>query len=149
MILIHYFLLHINFPLVAFPSLFSTLLYSIWSRYLGIKVKFWARKYGGRLIFWVRSIDVSWLLLLFIVRYSVSCRVIECLSLQLHLLPFQISNTSLKNRKILVKLCNIVVTCGVWLAAAGLLGVLKKMGRDSISDGNRVGLGRGGVCCPV
>ncbi|KAA8540347.1 hypothetical protein F0562_024734 [Nyssa sinensis] len=47
----------------------------------------------------------------------------------------EISNTSLKTRKVVVELCNIVVTRGARLAAAGVLGILKKMGRDTSRDG--------------
>lgn len=42
----------------------------------------------------------------------------------------EISNTSLKTRKIVVELCNIIATRGARLAAAGILGILKKLGRD-------------------
>ncbi|CAK9139886.1 unnamed protein product [Ilex paraguariensis] len=47
----------------------------------------------------------------------------------------EISNTSLKTRRVVVELCNIVATRGARLAAAGILGVLKKMGRDTLRDG--------------
>ncbi|KAK4482006.1 hypothetical protein RD792_012922 [Penstemon davidsonii] len=46
-----------------------------------------------------------------------------------------ISNTSLKMRRVVVELCNIVATRGARLAAAGILGMLKKMGRDTKSEG--------------
>ncbi|KAL2539201.1 Hexokinase-1 [Abeliophyllum distichum] len=46
----------------------------------------------------------------------------------------EISNTSLKKSRIVVKLCNIVTARGARLAAAGVLGILKKMGRDSLKD---------------
>ncbi|KAJ0076232.1 hypothetical protein Patl1_33962 [Pistacia atlantica] len=49
----------------------------------------------------------------------------------------EISNTSLRVRKIIVELCNIVATRGARLAAAGILGVLKKMGRDTLKDGDQ------------
>lgn len=42
----------------------------------------------------------------------------------------EISNTSLKTRKVVVELCNIIATRGARLAAAGVLGILKKLGRD-------------------
>lgn len=48
----------------------------------------------------------------------------------------EISNTSLKMRKTIVELCNIVATRGSRVAAAGIFGVLKKMGRDVVKDGN-------------
>ncbi|KAI3463297.1 hypothetical protein Pfo_019960 [Paulownia fortunei] len=47
----------------------------------------------------------------------------------------EISNTSLKTRRAVVELCNIVATRGARLAAAGILGVLKKMGRDTPKEG--------------
>ncbi|CAA2971164.1 hexokinase-1 [Olea europaea subsp. europaea] len=46
-----------------------------------------------------------------------------------------ISNTSLKTRRVVVELCNIVATRGSRLAAAGVLGILKKMGRDTLREG--------------
>ncbi|KAJ0007033.1 hypothetical protein Pint_29587 [Pistacia integerrima] len=49
----------------------------------------------------------------------------------------EISNTSLRVRKIIVELCNIVATRGARLAAAGILGILKKMGRDTLKDGDQ------------
>lgn len=51
------------------------------------------------------------------------------------LLSPQISNTSLKKRRVVVELCNIVATRGARLAAAGIFGVLKKMGRDTLLEG--------------
>ncbi|KAH7565329.1 hypothetical protein ACOSP7_020348 [Xanthoceras sorbifolium] len=49
----------------------------------------------------------------------------------------EICNTSLRMRKTIVELCNIVATRGARLAAAGILGILKKMGRDVVRDGER------------
>ncbi|XP_004302852.1 PREDICTED: hexokinase-1-like [Fragaria vesca subsp. vesca] len=49
----------------------------------------------------------------------------------------EISNTSLKVRKLIVELCNTVATRGARLAAAGILGVLKKLGRDVFRDGEK------------
>ncbi|ESR40107.1 hexokinase-1 [Citrus sinensis] len=49
----------------------------------------------------------------------------------------EISSTSLSMRKTIVELCNIVATRGARLAAAGILGVLKKMGRDAAKDGDK------------
>nr|APW83749.1 hexokinase [Lycium barbarum] len=43
----------------------------------------------------------------------------------------EISNTCLKTRRLVVELCNIVATRGARLAAAGVLGIVKKMGRDT------------------
>ena len=36
-----------------------------------------------------------------------------------------------------VKLCDIVATRGARLAAAGILGIIKKQGRDTIRDGEK------------
>lgn len=49
----------------------------------------------------------------------------------------QISNTSLKVRKVVVQLCNIVSTRGARLAAAGILGLIKKLGRDTPKVGEK------------
>lgn len=50
----------------------------------------------------------------------------------------QISNTSLKARKLIIKLCDIVATRGARLSAAGILGILKKLERDSnAASGNQ------------
>ncbi|KAI3711595.1 hypothetical protein L1987_70134 [Smallanthus sonchifolius] len=47
----------------------------------------------------------------------------------------EISNTSLKMRKAIVELCEIVATRGARLSAAGILGILKKTGRDVSKEG--------------
>nr|GEU65761.1 hexokinase-1-like [Tanacetum cinerariifolium] len=47
----------------------------------------------------------------------------------------QISSTPLSTRKIVVEICNIIATRGARLAAAGILGILKKIGRDTVRDG--------------
>ncbi|XP_008795842.2 hexokinase-2-like isoform X2 [Phoenix dactylifera] len=48
-----------------------------------------------------------------------------------------ISNTSLKTRKLVVKVCDIIASRGARLAAAGILGVLKKQDRDNAArDGS-------------
>ncbi|KAJ4851555.1 hexokinase A [Turnera subulata] len=47
----------------------------------------------------------------------------------------EIHNTSLKTRKVIIQLCGIVAARGARLAAAGILGILKKMGRDTVKDG--------------
>lgn len=52
-------------------------------------------------------------------------------------LLLQVSNTSLKVRKIIVDVCNIIAIRGARLAAAGILGVLKKIGRDTLKDGSK------------
>ncbi|KAL9665717.1 hypothetical protein QQ045_000514 [Rhodiola kirilowii] len=44
---------------------------------------------------------------------------------------FEISNTSIKVRKTIVELCNIVAIRGVHLSAAGIVGIIKKLGRDT------------------
>ncbi|KAM2419921.1 hypothetical protein EV1_026163 [Malus domestica] len=49
----------------------------------------------------------------------------------------EISNTSLKMRRVVVALCDIVATRGARLSAAGILGVLKKLGRDTVKDGEK------------
>ncbi|KAK6125115.1 hypothetical protein DH2020_041128 [Rehmannia glutinosa] len=49
----------------------------------------------------------------------------------------EIPNTSLKTRRVVVQLCNIVATRGARLAASGVLGVLKKMGRDTLRDNGK------------
>ncbi|KAK6128003.1 hypothetical protein DH2020_038250 [Rehmannia glutinosa] len=49
----------------------------------------------------------------------------------------EISNTSLKTRRVVVELCNIVATRGARLAAAGILGILKKMGRDTTNESGK------------
>ncbi|XP_044479484.1 hexokinase-1-like [Mangifera indica] len=49
----------------------------------------------------------------------------------------EVSNTSLKVRKIIVDVCNIIAIRGARLAAAGILGVLKKIGRDTLKDGSK------------
>ncbi|CAH9063560.1 unnamed protein product [Cuscuta epithymum] len=47
----------------------------------------------------------------------------------------EIPNSSLRARRVVVKLCNIIATRGARIAAAGLLGILKKMGRDTPKSG--------------
>ncbi|XP_059433403.1 hexokinase-1-like [Corylus avellana] len=49
----------------------------------------------------------------------------------------EISNTSLKMRKVIVEVCDIVATRGARLSAAGIFGILKKLGRDTIKDGEK------------
>ncbi|XAR67059.1 Hexokinase [Bertholletia excelsa] len=48
-----------------------------------------------------------------------------------------ISNTSLKTRKVVVELCDIIAIRGARLAAAGILGILKKLGRDTVKEGEK------------
>lgn len=40
-------------------------------------------------------------------------------------------------RKVVVALCDIVATRGARLSAAGIMGVLKKLGRDTVKDGEK------------
>ncbi|XP_030465176.2 hexokinase-1-like [Syzygium oleosum] len=47
----------------------------------------------------------------------------------------EISNTTLKMRKVVVELCDIIATRGARLSAAGIVGILKKLGRDSTREG--------------
>ncbi|XP_058074144.1 hexokinase-2-like [Magnolia sinica] len=48
-----------------------------------------------------------------------------------------IASSSLKKRIVVVELCNIVAMRGARLAAAGILGILKKLGRDTVRDGKK------------
>ncbi|KAI3941377.1 hypothetical protein MKW98_001418 [Papaver atlanticum] len=50
---------------------------------------------------------------------------------------FGISGTSLETRRIVVDLCNIVATRGARLSAAGIVGILKKMGKDTVNEGEK------------
>ncbi|PSS01925.1 Hexokinase-1 like [Actinidia chinensis var. chinensis] len=45
-----------------------------------------------------------------------------------------IPNTSLKTRKLIVELCDIISIRGARLSAAGILGILKKLGRDTVRE---------------
>lgn len=47
-------------------------------------------------------------------------------------------NTPLKVRKIVVELCDLVAERGARLAAAGIVGILKKIGRDGSATGGRL-----------
>ncbi|PIN04845.1 Hexokinase [Handroanthus impetiginosus] len=49
----------------------------------------------------------------------------------------EIPNSSLKMRKMIVEICDIVASRGARLSAAAILGVLKKLGRDGIKDGEK------------
>ncbi|XP_057454421.1 hexokinase-1-like [Lotus japonicus] len=46
----------------------------------------------------------------------------------------EIPGTPLEVRKVVVELCNIIATRGARLSAAGIFGILKKLGKDTISD---------------
>ncbi|KAH9623781.1 hypothetical protein KSS87_008421 [Heliosperma pusillum] len=48
---------------------------------------------------------------------------------------FGISNTSLKTRKVIVDICDIIASRGACLSAAGILGILKKLARDTLKQG--------------
>ncbi|KAH0865960.1 hypothetical protein HID58_083171 [Brassica napus] len=47
----------------------------------------------------------------------------------------QVPTTSLKIRKVVISLCNIIATREARLSAAGIHGILKKIGRDMPKDG--------------
>ncbi|KAL0374407.1 UNVERIFIED_CONTAM: Hexokinase-2 [Sesamum radiatum] len=49
----------------------------------------------------------------------------------------EVPNSSLKMRKIIVEICDIVATRGARLSAAGILGILKKLGRDAVKEGEK------------
>lgn len=49
----------------------------------------------------------------------------------------EIQNTNLKTRKLVVELCDIVAIRGARLAAAGIFGILKKIGRDTVKGGEK------------
>ena len=40
-------------------------------------------------------------------------------------------------RKVIVELCDIVATRGARLSAAGIVGILKKLGQDTVKDGEK------------
>nr|4QS9_A Chain A, Hexokinase-1 [Arabidopsis thaliana] len=46
----------------------------------------------------------------------------------------EVPTTSLKMRKVVISLCNIIATRGARLSAAGIYGILKKLGRDTTKD---------------
>lgn len=43
----------------------------------------------------------------------------------------------MKLRKLIVEVCDIVATRGARLSAAGIVGILKKLGRDTVKDGEK------------
>lgn len=57
--------------------------------------------------------------------------------------PFQIPDAPLKTRRLVVKVCDIVTRRAARLAAAGVAGILKKLGRDG-SGAASSGRTRGG-----
>ncbi|XP_026405530.1 hexokinase-1-like [Papaver somniferum] len=50
---------------------------------------------------------------------------------------FGIPDTSFETRRVVLDLCNIVATRGARLSAAGILGILKKMGKDRVKEGEK------------
>lgn len=69
--------------------------------------------------------------------YSVSVNIILSDVFCWPLRNFQITNTSLKTRKTVVDICDIVAKRGARLAAAGIAGILKKQGRDAVASKQR------------
>ncbi|KAL2500934.1 Hexokinase-2 [Forsythia ovata] len=49
----------------------------------------------------------------------------------------EIPNSPLKMRKMIVEICDVVAIRGARLSAAGILGILKKLGRDALKDGEK------------
>uniref|UniRef100_A0A3Q7JRT5 Phosphotransferase n=1 Tax=Solanum lycopersicum TaxID=4081 RepID=A0A3Q7JRT5_SOLLC len=49
----------------------------------------------------------------------------------------EVPNSTLKMRKIVVELCDIITSRGARLSAAGIVGILKKLGRDTFKDGEK------------
>ncbi|CAN8257595.1 unnamed protein product [Cochlearia groenlandica] len=49
----------------------------------------------------------------------------------------EVSTTSLKMRKVVISLCNIIATRGARLSAAGIYGILKKLGRDGAEEAQK------------
>ncbi|AEC06934.1 putative hexokinase [Arabidopsis thaliana] len=47
----------------------------------------------------------------------------------------EVQTSSLKMRKVVISLCNIIASRGARLSAAGIYGILKKIGRDATKDG--------------
>ena len=47
----------------------------------------------------------------------------------------QITDTSLKVRKVVVDVCDIIASRGACLSAAGIFGIIKKLGRDTLKQG--------------
>ncbi|CAN0901459.1 HXK1 [Linum grandiflorum] len=48
---------------------------------------------------------------------------------------FEISSTTLETRQVIVEVCDIITTRGARLSAAGIFGILKKVGRDRLVEG--------------
>ncbi|RAL37171.1 hypothetical protein DM860_004093 [Cuscuta australis] len=48
---------------------------------------------------------------------------------------FEAPNSSLKTREVVVEVCDVITTRGARLSAAGIVGILKKLGRDAVKAG--------------
>ncbi|KAM7257764.1 hypothetical protein ACFE04_013505 [Oxalis oulophora] len=49
----------------------------------------------------------------------------------------EISNTNLITRKVIIEICDIVASRGARLSAAGIFGIIKKLGRDTVREGEK------------
>ncbi|CAN4094429.1 unnamed protein product [Withania somnifera] len=49
----------------------------------------------------------------------------------------EVPNSTLKMRKIIVELCDVITSRGARLSAAGIVGILKKLGRDTLKNGEK------------
>ncbi|XP_047252543.1 hexokinase-2 isoform X3 [Capsicum annuum] len=49
----------------------------------------------------------------------------------------EVPNSTLKTRKIVVELCDIITSRGAHLSAAGIVGILKKLGIDTLKNGEK------------
>ena len=65
----------------------------------------------------------------YIVRYSLQEQLIPCV---LCFYLFQVPDTSLEARYITLHVCDLVAERGARLAAAGIYGILKKLGKDKL-----------------
>jgi hexokinase len=73
-------------------------------------------------------------------RYVVILKVMCCFYAHIKAKRYaylQITGTSLETRKMVVDVCDIIARRAARLAAAGLAGILKKLGRDGSIDKNR------------
>ncbi|CAN1286186.1 HXK1 [Linum perenne] len=75
----------------------------------------------------------------FVLRQSFLCcerTICHSSSHHCHVSGFlQIHSTSLRTRKAIVEVCNIIATRGARLAAAGVVAILRKMGKDGVKEG--------------
>ncbi|KAK4343410.1 hypothetical protein RND71_036504 [Anisodus tanguticus] len=74
----------------------------------------------------------------------VLCRMAEEASLFVQLkvyvialISYNVPNSTLKMRRIIVELCDIITSRGARLSAAGIVGILKKLGRDTLKGGEK------------